>query len=444
MVITMNKKVRKFMNEGEAYYNTRVDKDIERNRKNNFEIVFIKKNGEPIKGDIRVDANMKKIDFNFGANIFMLGEYDTEEENKRYEQKFLNIFNSASIPLYWEGTEPKEGYLRYDANTPHDVYRRPPADYVADFCMKNNIEMKGHPLFWHEFVPKWLPENYQTLKKHIARRFKEISERYADIVPMFDVVNEPSRIFDCYMRDRYSDNKIIVPEDDFCVWMFRLARELFPTNKLILNDTVWASFEEYRGKYSGYYLNIKDLLNRGVEIDEIGMQCHNGWYDCNENVYNSERFLTILDTYASLGKTINISEISIPSSVDGIKDEELQADAAERLYKAAFSHEAVTGLTWWNLPDDGILTKKRVAGNENLPSTGLIDPDYNEKLAYKRLRHLIKEEWTTNESFTTSTNVAGFRGFYGKYDITAVIEGKEMKFEIDFSKSASRIQTITI
>ena len=73
-----------------------------------------------------------------------------------------------------------------------------------------------------------------------------------------------------------------------------------------------------------------------------------------------------------------------------------------------------------------------------------LHPDYNEKLAYKRLRHLIKEEWTTNESFTTSTNVAGFRGFYGKYDITAVIEGKEMKFEIDFSKSASRIQTITI
>ncbi len=435
---------RRFLERSEAYYNERVDKEIERNRKGDFELVFLNKDGRLITEDIDVKVDLKRIDFNFGANIFMLGEYDTEEENKRYEEKFLNLFNTATIPLYWEGTEPEEGYLRYDENTPHDVYRRPPADYVKKFCMENGLEMKGHPLFWHEFVPAWLPNNYDVLKKYIVKRFKEISERYSDDVERFDVVNEPSRIYDCYMRDKYWKNKSLVPEDDYCVWLFRLARDLFPTNKLIINDTSGASFAEFRGKYSGYYLNIKDLLSRGVEIDEIGLQCHLGWGDENENAYDTERLYDVLDTYAALGKTINISEISISSEWGEDKDLEFQAEAAERLYKTAFSHPAVTGLTWWNLPDDGILTTKRVANNENLPSAGLLDRDYNEKPAYKRLRHLIKEEWTTNEKTSTNTGVAGFRGYYGIYTVTAKVDGKEVSFEADFRQNSQRIHKIML
>ncbi len=433
----MNKQIGKYIKDGENYYNFRVDKEIERNRKGNFEIVFIAENGELSKQDIRLDVELKKIDFNFGANIFMLGEYDTDAENKRYEEKFTKLFNSAAVPLYWEGTEPKQGYLRYSKDIPNDVYRRPPADKVVEFCLENNIEMKGHPLFWHEFVPRWLPDNYQELKKLIVKRFEEISERYADIIPAFDVVNEPSRIYDCYMRDRYSGRKLIVPGDDYCLWIFKLAEKYFPTNKLILNDATGASFTEFRGKYSGYYLNIKELLNRGARIDEIGMQCHLGWNSEGENVYNAERLYNILDTYATLGRTINISEISIPSECGGTVDLELQAEAAERLYKTAFSHQAVTGITWWNMPDDGILTTKRVAGNENMPSAGLVDGGYNEKPAYKKLHHLINEEWTTKEKIVTKNGIASFRGFYGVYDISIEIDGKKIKSEADLRKTTS-------
>ena len=39
----------------------------------------------------------------------MLEQYETEEKNHLYEKEFLKIFISASIPLYWEGTEPQEG-----------------------------------------------------------------------------------------------------------------------------------------------------------------------------------------------------------------------------------------------------------------------------------------------------------------------------------------------
>ncbi|MCI8388010.1 MAG: hypothetical protein HFE63_06035 [Clostridiales bacterium] len=439
----MEKDIYKHIRAGEAYVADRVKADTERSRKGLFELV-ITKDGKPIDGDVCVEATMTDIDFNFGANIFMLNQYDTDEKNRLYEREFTKIFNSAAIPLYWEGTEPTKGNIRYSREAPNDVYRRPPADIVADFCEANNIRMKGHPLFWHEFVPKWVTEyDFSELKYFIEKRFAEISERYADRCERFDVVNEPSRIYDVYMRDRASGGRYIIPEDDYCVWAFELARRYFPANKLILNDTVEAAFHDFRGKYSGYYLNIKDLLSRGVQIDEIGMQCHLGDRG-GVNVYNGERLYNVLDTYASFGKPINISEISIPSKIQGEEDEELQAIAAEQLYRICFSHPALSGITWWNLPDDGVLTTKRKAGDENLPSTGLIDGDYNEKLAYKTLDRLINTEWRTDEVINTSNGIASFKGFYGKYDIKVTVGGEVVTKRLHLSKDMSRVRRIEL
>ena len=438
----MEKQIYNFIRAGESYVKDRVDTGIERSRKALFGLV-IADGGKPVSGDVTVEARMTDIDFNFGANIFMLNQYE-DERDEMYKKEFTKLLNSAAIPLYWEGTEPTRGNLRYSADTPNDVYRRPPADIVADFCEKNGIRMNGHPLFWHEFIPEWITTMpYSELKKYIEKRFREISERYASRVERFDVVNEPSRIYDVYMSSRGGKWNYVLPEDDYCLWLFDLARRYFPANTLILNDTVGASFHEFRGKYSGYYLNIKDLLSRGVSIDEIGMQCHLGDRG-GENVYNGERLYNVLDTYASLGRPINISEISIPSVIEGEKDEDLQALAAEQLYKICFSHPALSGITWWNLTDDGVLTTKRKAGDENLPSTGLIDGNYNEKPAYKALRRLIHDEWTTNETLTTSTGSVRFKGFYGKYEITIRTPEKTVTKKIHLSKELSRIRRIDL
>ena len=439
----MEKEIYRHIRAGEDYVRDRADADIERNRKGLFELILCE-GGKPLTGDVRAELRQTGIDFNFGANIFMLNQYDADAQNRLYEREFMKIFNSAAIPLYWEGTEPRQGELRYSADTPNDLYRRPPADIVADFCEANGIRMKGHPLFWHEFIPEWLKKyTFTEIKYLVEKRFAEIAERYSKRCERFDVVNEPSRIYDVYMSSRAGSWSYMLPEDDYCLWMFDLARRYFPANTLILNDTVGASFHEFRGKYSGYYLNIKDLLSRGAKIDEIGMQCHLGDRG-GENVYNGERLYNVLDTYACLGKPINISEISIPSKIQGENDEELQALAAEQLYKICFSHPALTGITWWNLPDDGVLTTKRKAGDENLPSTGLIDGDYNEKAAYKALDRLINTEWRTDETLCTSTGVAKFKGFYGSYELTVTAGDKVYRQQLHLSKELSRVRRIEL
>lgn len=369
---------------------------------------------------MKVRATHKMHDFDFGCNTFMLGQYDDEEKNELYKEKWVRLFNTGVIPFYWEGTEPRQGYLRYDADTPNDVYRRPPVDAVCGFLEENGKKLKGHPLFWHEFIPAWLPKDFEELKPLVEKRFAEISERYAGRVPTFDCVNEPTRVWGVDIEHRNDGWPHFVPPKNYCQWVFELGKKYFPDNDLILNDTVAASFTEFHGTYSAFYLNIQDLLSKGAKIDRIGLQCHLG-PDGFRNVYDASRLYQVLDTYADFGKPLVISEISIPSIFGGISDQELQRDAAVMLYKVCFSHPMVNGVFWWNMTDDGILTtKKRFAPGENLPSQGLVDFDYKQKLAYDALDDLINREWRTDvEAVTDGSGCVSFRGFTGDYEISA-------------------------
>ncbi|MGN1409652.1 MAG: endo-1,4-beta-xylanase [Eubacteriales bacterium] len=410
--------IKKYMMDGLPYYEERAEREIEQNRKGYFSITVTDPAGKPIAGQ-PVQAVHKVHDFDFGCNFFMYNQYETPAENKRYEEAWKKLFNTAVVPFYWEGTEPEQGYLRYDVNTPNDVYRRPPAQSVVNWGKENGKRLKGHPLFWHEFIAEWLPEDWESLFPLLEKRFSEIAERFGKDVSVFDCVNEPARVWNVHKEHPADGWKHIVPPDDYVKTVFELARKYFPENKLILNEAVGASFSEFHGRYTGYYLNIKDLLSRGVTIDYIGLQCHTGNDPAFRNIYDGARLYEIFDTYADFGKPLVLSEVSVPSVFGGVRDEGFQAEAAQMLYRICFSHKAVNGIFWWNLPDDGVAAVKRKAIGENLPSTGLIDGNWCEKEAYHAIDKLINKDWRTNVTLTTDADgTIHFRGFYGSYDVT--------------------------
>ena len=418
------------------YFDSRYEKDLEKNRKSDFTINVLK-DGKPVKA--KISYCIKKHDFDFGCNIFMLDQYETKEEQDIYYEQWLKLFNTAVIPFYWEGTEPKKGYLRYSADTPNDVYRRPPADKVVEFCRKHGVSMKGHPLFWQEFIARWLPEDWDELYPLVENRFKEISERYADVVPVFDCVNEPSRLFDQHFEYRTNGWKCVFPPDNYIEQIFALGKKYFPNNTLILNEATGAALEEFRGVFGGYYLLLEKLLAKGLKIDRIGLQCHVADSEREKNLFNSERFYKLLDTYGSLGKPLVLSEIGLNH-----EDEQIQALAAERIYKVCFSHEAMSGVFWWNLDDNGILCDKdRNAQNENLPYGGLCR-NGKPKKAYEALDRLINKEWHTEGSAVADNGTLNFNGFYGMYDISIECDGESKTVTLDFAKNAKRNQTVEI
>ena len=407
------------------YYENRVDKDIERNRKGDFSVAT---HSDKLEGK-KVSYKLKQIDFDFGCNIFMLGQYDDKVQEETYLAQWKNLFNTAVVPLYWEGTEPEQDMLRYDSNSKNDVYRRPPVDSVVNYCLENGLKLKGHPLFWHEFIPKWLPENWDELFPLIEKRFKEISERYKDKIEVFDCLNEPSRIWDLYYETKNNDWKCVFPPDDYIEQIFALGKKYFGDNELILNEATGAAICEVRGKFGAYYQLLERVLKEGLKIDRIGIQCHTDDSDLYKNLYDSERFYGLLDLYAKFGKPLVLSEIGL-----SCENEEIQAKATERIYKICFSHEAMSGVFWWNLDDNSILTQKdRNAVGENLPHGGLVRNGVP-KAAYKVLDRLINKEWTTLGETYIKDGKIEFRGFYGEYEIE--IDGK--KFTLDFRKNSDR------
>ena len=432
----------KYFDENRAFMETTVKENTERYRKGDFKISVADKNGKPVNAAVR--ATLKNHAFRFGANIFMLEEFAEPEKNERYKQAFGNLFNLATIPFYWSDLEPEDGKPRFAKDSPR-VYRRPAPDLCVEYCLKNGIEPKCHCLNYNNFTPAWLKDvTADEYKARLDRRMRELAERYADVIPSWEVTNESFN-----GADSYSD---FFKCDDFIEWSFETADRYFPNNRLIINDwAVWGDgWFPFRWNRSAYYMQIERLLKSGKgHLDSIGMQYHSFFAmesepDCARFRYNPLHLYEVMDTYTRLGKRLQITEMTIPAYSACAEDEEIQALLAENVYRVFFSHPAMEAIIYWNIPDGyaAFAPLGDMTAGENKYHGGLLRFDLSEKPIYRALRRLVKEEWHTDESMSGAENT--FRGFYGEYEITVTADGKEYKTKALFTENGENSVTVTV
>jgi GH35 family endo-1,4-beta-xylanase len=103
----------------------------------------------------------------------MLGGFPTPEQNRQFEAAFTALFNYATVPFYWSDLEPEPGKPRFAKDSP-PIYRRPPPDAVVSFCQQHDLATKGHPLVWHQWYPKWRPDDPQEAMRRVEQRIGEI------------------------------------------------------------------------------------------------------------------------------------------------------------------------------------------------------------------------------------------------------------------------------
>lgn len=397
---------------------------IEKYRKGDF---TLKMNGNGVK---KVAIKQTKHKFLFGCTAFMLNSFEKEEKESIFKEKFTKLFNQAVVPFYWSDLEPQEGKPRFRKDS-ENIYRRPAPDIVLEFCKEYGIEPKGHCLTWNAFVPEWLKKySPEERKRILERRFKEIADEYADKIPSFDVVNESASNY------RRGEKSLFAGYDEYGL---ELGGKYFPNNKKILNETNEAIWRDYftEGKYMAFNMQLKDFVEKGLPIDEIGLQYH--IFTTTEEMENwavkaayldAEAMVEILDIFNAYGFPMHISEITIPGSGQKIENEEVQAYLVEALYKTWFATENMKSIVWWNLAD-GYAAYAPLGSNEgeNRCGGGLIRFDMSEKPAYKVLDRLINQEWRTIFEKTVEGNKISFRGFYGEYEIT--VDGKTYTVNLD-------------
>ena len=428
--------VLRFMVEQRDYMEDRIEHGIETNRKGFAKLKFMDAEGKPIS-NVKLSIKQKTHDFKFGCNIFKYKCYSTDEANALYEDRFKKLFNLAVVPFYWRDFEPEEGKMRFEKDSVF-IDRRPPSEAIMEFCRENNIEPKGHPLFWGTFLPDWLPKDFEQIKPYIIRRLKAISERYDGIIPSFDCVNEVLTlpILSNEMEPHSSDYRNSAPvSEGFPEYMFKMADRFFPSSRLILNEAGGNWGNGAKKRRIPYYMLIENLLLKGCRIDEIGLQYHifseaKDLPERAETNFNPKDIYTVLDTFGEFHKPISISEIT----VNGY-DEELQEELIYNLYRMWFSHAAVSSIVYWNLGENGAIENDS-GWSERQFRGGLIRDDFSERPAYKTLDRLINQEWKTNIDAVAENEYYWFKGFYGDYEIVASANGKEVKKDIRFTKTS--------
>jgi len=399
----------------------RIDAGIEKHRKQDAAITLRTADGKPAAAT-KLEIVQTKHEFLFGCNAFVLGQLDTPAKNEKYEQAFVRLFNFATVPFYWEGTEPTQGELRYSEGG-RDIWRRPPPDRFLPFAKKYDVTLKGHPLLWHAYNPPWLPKDAAQLKQLYLKRFAEIGSRYAAQIPIWDVVNESLVCKPTY--------PLFTPERDYVLWAFQHAWPNFrPQNTLMINEVTEASHRPL--DVNKYYPQVQQLQQQGANIKGIGFQFH--FFSgkaferyLKEPTYAPAALLDVYDRFADFKLPLYITEITIPTAGDaGPAD---QAEAVADIYRLWFSAANMAGITWWNL-GDGTAVK-----GENTALGGLVDDNFDPKPSYRALDRLINQEWKTRVAATTDAQGGvKFRGFCGKYTVKVTAGGKTQQFEIALSK----------
>ncbi len=441
----------KYFDEQKETVGARIDADIEKNRQADACIRFVC-DGE-LPRDITVEVKQVGHEFRFGSNIFMLDEFECEEKNAWYREKFPEINNLATLPFYWNANEPERETYRFSKDSPK-LYRRPNIELCMEYCREKGIEPKAHCLNYDYMRPNWIrgasPEEHRAA---LEKRFRELAELYGDKIKTWEVTNETfnTTFARAFLDPHYSE---FYRERDFNEWSYRTADKYFPNNHLMINDhldfgCMRSLHGEYFGARSPYYMEIDRLLERGCHLDAIGFQFHcffdkSREAELNVTRYNPTHLLDVLDTYACLGRKIQMTELTISALGGTEEDEEVQAELVENLYKLFFSHKAMEAIIYWNVVDGyavGAVPGDMTRG-ENRYYGGLCRFDMTEKPAYKILNRLINHDWHTETVVKAVNGEARFRGFAGDYQMRVFADGREIP--VDFTLASEGDNTITV
>ena len=417
---------------------------IEMYRKGHAVLTVKDSHGQPIK-NAKIKITQADHAFKFGANLFMLDELETEEKNKTYKKIFADTFNMATLPFYWDATEPEPGLLRYEKDSPK-LYRRPPIDLCMEYCKDHGIEPREHGLAYEHFFPKWLYHaSVPEIKAALTRRYEQIAQRYRNHIPTIEVTNE---------MDWDTGNTAFYEDPDFVEWCFKTAETYFPGNQLVINDHTGLPWGDRCRTTDKYYSYIEANLLKGARIDAIGMQFHmfcraEGEYEHTRHFYDPKKLYAHMDLYARFGLPLQITEVTIPAYSNNPEDEAIQAKILKTLYEIWFSHPNVEQIIYWNLVDGYAHvwdpdpeTIKASQGNmtlgENYYYGGLLRFDMTPKPAFDAIRDLIKNKWHTEaEGTTDSCGQFSFKGFFGHYRVQIETVNGIQERTINLSSKAS-------
>lgn len=204
----------------------------------------------------------------------------------------FNVITPENL-MKWEALQPQPGVFNFDA-----------ADAFVDFAERHGMKVIGHTLIWHAQTPDWVfkdehgnPASRELLIQRMEEHIKTVVGHFKGRVHGWDVVNEA--VEGGALRD---SPWLQIIGEDYIALAFQFAHEADPDAELYYNDYGVVD----PPKRERIYRLVKDLLDRGIRIDGIGMQAH---YDMNWP--STAQLSETIEYLSSLGVKIHISELDV-------------------------------------------------------------------------------------------------------------------------------------
>lgn len=361
----------------------------------------------------RVEVAQQEHDFLFGA--FEGSPYNADA----FEAARKAGFNLATVLLGWNWTQSPTA-KRTQIESTFGIQA------LADL----GYRVKAHGVLWlqeYGILPdRAMSMEHGALREAKLRHQETLLEMYAEPITFWEAMNEPANTNVVGMaRDGVLG---MIPKAAAAIRAHRRPtlvnspHEFDYGAKFMIRRPDGAPMDDYALTYSAF-LSLLESRHGLDDIDIIGLQMYPG-FRLSEDLFAGQEgpayppaaVQDTLDRYARFGKTLHITEFSLPGTFDPDWKsgywrerwtESTQADYAEAAFTIAFAHPSVQSFGWWDITD---LKPSVIQG-------GLVRADGTPKPVFERLTGLIAD-WTTQaEAAPGEDGRAAFRVFGGEHRV---------------------------
>ena len=298
-----------------------------------------------------------------GAGIF----FDKDVAKIIKENSYVVVSENC---MKWANLRPNKDFWNWN-----DI------DQLVKFAEENKMDVKWHTLFWHRQNSPFVSSNWtrEQALKMMDEHIETIMTRYKGKISEYDVVNEMFEEDGSFRKNVWYNT--IGP--DYIEHALIKAHEVDPDTKLYLN--------EYNNECKGYrkadamFKFVKELKEKGVPIDGVGMQMHlDTSYNYNENAIRAN-----IQRYAEIGIEISFSELDVRIPMDAIEAHEVvQENIYLSLYKLASEEPNVTSVITWGYTDKKSWIPAEFPGKGNAL---MYDVNSKPKKVYKEVLEYLRK-----------------------------------------------------
>lgn len=275
-----------------------------------------------------------------------------------------------------------ENALKFEPVHPSpNQYSFTDADAIVSFAEANGMKVRGHTLVWHQQLPGWIIGGTFTREEWISILHDHITtvvSRYKGRIYAWDVVNE------AVADDGSLRNTVwlqgIGPE--YIDLAFQWAHDADPQALLFYNDYGASGLG---GKSDAVYNLARDLLERGVPIDGVGLQMHTSLESPPVFSDIAANFKRLND----LGLEVQVTELDVrirePTTTADLTQ---QANIYRDMLDVCLSADDCTAFVMWGFTDRYSWIP---SANPGYGSALIFDESYNPKPAYYALINVFAE-----------------------------------------------------